>query len=102
MNEYLSSLIIYSAGVWFAFYLLNYAEITSRPAKWLKTKLGAKVGYPLECPLCLCWWVSLVGFIVYPDWALWTCFAAPVIVLFIDLAYQRLSGNCPPCVGGDK
>lgn len=102
MSEYLASLFVYSLSLWFAFYLLNYAEITARSSKWLKRRLGVKIGYPLECPFCWGWWVTLVGYILLPNWALWTCFAAPVIVLFIDLAYQRLSGNCPPCVGGSK
>lgn len=102
MIEYLASLTVYSLVMWFVFFLFNYAEITSRPSNWLKSILGPKLGYPLSCPACLTWWITLAGYIIYPDWSFWTCFAAPVIVLFIDLAYQKLSGNCPPCLGGSK
>lgn len=92
----------YVCALWFTFFLLNYAEITSRPAKWLKAKLGPKWGYPLSCGACYPFWVTLAGYIVYPDWAFWTCLVVPVLHLFVDLTYQRLTGNCPPCVEGDK
>lgn len=93
-------MIALAITLWFLYYLLNYAEITHAPAGRLKRALGPRWGYPLSCPICLSWWLTFFAYLVTADWLLATCFIVPVLTLFIDLAYQRLSGNCPPCVEG--
>lgn len=95
-------MILFAVSLWFLYYLLNYADLTRPVSTWLKRQLGPKLGYPLSCAFCWPFWVTLTGYIVYPDWTFWTVLVVPAIHLFIDLTYQRLSGNCPPCVGGDK
>lgn len=91
----------YVCLLWFTFFLLNYAEITARPAKWLKRQLGPKWGYPLSCGACFPFWSTLFLWLVYPI-SIWWIPVATVLHLFVDLNYQRLSGQCPPCVEGDK
>ena len=95
-------MIIWTLGLFFAFYLLNYADLTRPVSRWLHQKLPPKIGYALQCAFCWPFWVTLAGYIIYPDWSFWTILVVPVLHLFVDLAYQKLSGNCPPCVGGDK
>lgn len=95
-------MILWTLSLFFSFYLLNYADITRPFARWIKWQLGPKLSYPLSCAFCWPFWVTLLGYLVYPDWSFWTVLAVPVIHLFIDLAYQRLSGNCPPCVEGKQ
>lgn len=94
-------MITYVIMCWFFFFLMNYADITARPAKWLRGVLGTKLSYATGCALCSCFWLTLVLVIFTPIPVYWM-FVAPVLHLFLDLAYQRLSGNCPPCNGGSQ
>lgn len=80
----MEALIAYSLVVWFWFWLINYADITSRPAKDLKKALGPKWGYPLSCAACFAFWTTLAMSLVgWTPW--WYLFTAPVVHLFIDL-----------------
>lgn len=102
MIEWLIGMFFLAVVQWFFFYLLNYAEITRPAANWLKRVFGPKVGYPLSCGMCWPFWVTLALYVLYPDFVLLNCFVVPVMHLFVDLAYQRLGGNCPPCVEESK
>ena len=97
----LTSLVLYSLSLWFAFYLLNHAEITSFWSRALKEKLGKAWKQPLECPLCLTFWASLILIPVYglPVYLLTT---APVLVLFVELTYERLAHPMITITSGDQ
>lgn len=94
-------LLIYCFSLFFTYYLFNYAEITRAPASWIKGLLGAKLSYPIACSFCSAFWSTLALYILGWVPGFWVL-VAPVIHLFIDLVYQKLSGNCPPCIGGNK
>lgn len=86
----MEALFAYSLSLFWLFYLLNYAEISARPAKWLKKVSGVKWGYPLSCAMCFGFWATVFTWIV--DWApWWYLITAPVVHLFIDLIYSKLS-----------
>lgn len=84
----MEALIAYSLVLFFGFFLLNYAEISARPTKWLKMVTGPKWGYPLSCAFCWGFWASVLLFPFLPWWYLFT---APVVHLFVDLGYSRLT-----------
>lgn len=90
----MDNLITYSLTLFFFFFLLNYAEISKKPANWLKGFLGPVLGYPLRCSLCFAFWTTLV---------LWWLgkvpgtfvFIVPVVHLFVDSLYSRLNPEPP-------
>lgn len=86
----MEALLIYSLGLWFFYFLLNYAEITKSPSTGLKRWMGPKWGYPLSCAFCAAWWATLAswGIGLVPAYYLLT---APVIHLFIDQLFSKLS-----------
>jgi len=93
----MEALIAYSLTLFWAFFLLNYAELSSRTAKDLKKALGPKWGYPLSCAFCWGFWPTLaMSLIGWTPW--WYLFTAPVVHLFIDLGYSRLSADETPVI----
>ena len=82
----------YVLAIFFTFFLLNYAEVTRVPANWLKGLLGPKLGYPLSCPLCYCFWLTLVLWYFSLDMEMWWLMVAPVLHLFVDSCYVKLTG----------
>lgn len=86
----MEALFAYSLSLFLFFYLLNYADITAIYAKSLKEQLGPIWGYPLGCAMCWGFWMTLLACLmgVVPGWFVFT---APVVHLFIDLGYSRLS-----------
>lgn len=96
----MDSSLIYALTLFFFFYLLNYADITARPAQWLKQMLGPTLGYPLGCAFCWGWWVTAAFWAI--GWApLYLVFIAPVLHLFVDLVYTRLGGAQKPVSSGE-
>lgn len=92
-TDLLAALVMYVLCLFWGFFLLNYAELTARPSAWLKGLMGPRWGYPLSCAFCLAWWAT--GFLWFLGMVpLFYVFAAPVLHLFVDAAYDRL--NCPP------
>lgn len=88
---FLASLVTYSLHLWFLYYLLNHAELTKSVGAFFKESLGRVAGYPISCPVCFAWWVSFTGYWLFDLVSANTLFAAPVVVLFVEMAYQRLS-----------
>ncbi len=93
----MEALLIYCLAIWSTFFFLNYAAISACPAAWLKKVLGPTVGYPLSCAYCYCGWIS-IGFWLMGVLNIPFLLAAPVIHLFIDLVYSKLSEQVPPCL----
>lgn len=92
--EVIEPLVVYVLCVYWLYFLANYAAITHRPASWLKRVLGPTWGYPLSCSLCFAQWVTLALWLV-GALPLYYVFAAPILHLFLDAAYDRL---CTPPV----
>ncbi len=86
----MSGLITYVLGVWFFYFLTNYAAITRDFGLFLKEALGPQWGYPISCSFCGCFWITFVAYLggLVP---VAYVFAAPVLHLFVDLIYTRLS-----------
>lgn len=99
---FLASLVTYSLHLWFLYYLLNHAELTKSVGVFLKESLGRVFGYPISCPACLAWWVSFAGCWLFDLVSVEALFAAPVVVLFIELIYRKLNvGPTVTLVDGD-
>ena len=88
-------LALYSLAVFFVFYLINYSEGVSDAFKATTRGLPDWLGYPLGCAFCFAFWGTLVAFLggAVPDTFTLT---APVVVMFIDIAYRRLQSPYPP------
>lgn len=91
-------MMTWTLSLYFFFYLLNYAELTRPAANWLRGKLGSKLAYPLSCGFCWPFWTTFIASFFFADVTFWWVLTAPVLHLLLDLTYQRLSGNCPPCL----
>jgi hypothetical protein len=82
-------LLIYCLSVYFLFFLVNYSlifdafrkQIENRSPEWFKTLVS--------CPLCFCWWFSLVVCFFFTSISL-VLFAAPVVNMFLDMIYHKL------------
>jgi hypothetical protein len=94
-------MISYVLTLYFFFYLLNYAEITARPANWLRSILGPNMSKATTCFLCFSFWLSLIAYIFLNICVLW-CFIVPVLGLFLDATYQKLTGQSPPLANKEE
>lgn len=88
----METILIYSFTVWFAYYMLNHSELLQKVRVALFPALPLWLGNLLSCPLCFCWWFTsalcLFWFGFTP-----ILLTAPVVTLFLDLAYLRLKGD---------
>lgn len=92
----LTNLVLVSFSIWFAFFLINYAEVTGSLRNRVAPFLWARwpgIAYVLSCPLCLGWWI-LVGYCVATVSFTPLLFAAPPCVLILDLVFNRLRDGC--------
>lgn len=90
-TDLLALLAMYSLGLFFPYFLLNYAGLTAKPAAWLKATLGPRIGYPLSCAFCWAAWITAFLWVIGIVPPLYV-FAAPTIHLLLDSVYDRLSG----------
>ena len=86
----MEALLIYSLSLWMGFFLFNYADISRDYARFAKEALGPKWGYPLSCALCFAVWITFAAYLVGLVPVSYV-FAAPVVHLFIDLIYTKLT-----------
>ena len=82
----------YSFVIFFFFFLVNHARICILPRNFVFSKVHEKVRYAIQCPFCFTFWISI------PVNILWNIpieyiFAAPVLVLFLDLFCENLGGT---------
>jgi hypothetical protein len=87
----LESVILLSLALWLLYFLVNHAEMFRRLRTAVMPALPNWLRYPLECALCLPFWV-LVAASLLTGWTpmvLWV----PPVVLGLDLCYRRLSGK---------
>ena len=88
----IESIVKWSLGLFFAFYLLNHSELFARVRGWLFPRLWSKAVYALECALCSAFWVLLV-------YSLFTgftplIFCVPPCCLMLNLVYLNLKSVC--------
>jgi len=92
--------ILTAASIYFVYWLYNYSQafdfLNQRIVNWenhAKTQenlLLEKFLYPLRCPLCFSWWVSLFLYIInYIADFREVCFNA-LFALFVDLIFRKL------------
>lgn len=82
-------LLIYVLVVWFAFYIVNHSLILEKlrnaaiPAlpQWLQTLV--------QCAICFSFWIT-VALSLFTGFTM-AVFAAPPCILFVDLAYRKLT-----------
>ena len=85
----LEAIQLYSLSLFFLFYLLNYGKLLSKPRAWCAKSLPAFVRYPFSCAFCFSWWIGLMSMVLGAGNALHVV-AAPVLVMFLNLAYLKL------------
>ena len=85
----MEALLLYSTAVWFIFYMINHSELLQKVRAALFPALPKWLATLLACPICFCWWftaaLSFFWFGFTP-----MILTAPVVTLFLDLAYLRL------------
>ena len=81
--------------MFFFFHLGVNSDITRRPRQWVLSHLCPTLQYLVTCAFCLTFWVSLIfwfsGLITFL-----VLFAAPPLVLLLNLTTQKLKPNEPP------
>lgn len=84
----LEGVALWSIGLWFAFYLVNHAELTTGIRAAVKPALPGWFVRVVTCPLCATWWTlaALSLFLGLTPLMLW----CPPVVLWAELGYQRL------------
>ncbi len=87
----LTSLVTYSLSIWFIYYLLNHAELTKPFGDFVKEAYGSVSAKLLGCPFCTAFWTLFIGWYLFGMVEGELVLTAPVVVLFVELAYQRLA-----------
>lgn len=87
----LETVVLASISLWFAFYVVNHAEVTRKVRAGLLPALPGWITDLIECPICASFW-ALTAFTLLVGYTplMWVC---PPIVLLLDLIYRRLSGK---------
>lgn len=83
-------IVLYSLVIWFFFWLYNHSYILEKFRDCINSKLPFLIKYGIGCSFCFTFWVTLFLFIM-TGLPLIFLFVAPVINLFIELIYQKLS-----------
>lgn len=87
----LEIVILNALLIWFLHFLINHAELFAPLRTALMPLLPRWIRYPLECSLCLAFWL-LAAMSLFTGWTplvLWV----PPVTLGLDLCYQRLVGK---------
>ncbi len=82
----------YVMSVWFCFYLFNHSVIFAGLKSYLDSKIPWQVMYSLECAFCFTFHFTLL-MVVFGERRWPELFTAPVLALFIELAYRRLTAE---------
>lgn len=87
----LESVILSAIVLWFAFYLVNHADITAKVRAAVLSAIPGWMASLISCALCSSFWVlaAISLFTGFTPMLFWV----PPTVLFIDLAYRRLKGE---------
>lgn len=82
------ALLFWTLSLWFAFYLVNHAELFDRLRGAVIPVLPRWLAYPLQCGACFTFWTlsALSLFIGFTP----LCVLCPPCVLMFDLIYRRL------------
>lgn len=64
---------------------------TSGLVQWIKFRLNFDRLKPLDCPMCLAWWLGLIVFVVEKHYLLAPLFAASssILAIFISKAIKK-------------
>ena len=89
-NIGLSYFLIYSIFIWFFFWLYNHSYILEKLRLSLNSKLPFLINYGIGCSFCFTFWSTVfLFFMINLHWVF--IFICPVINLFIELIYNKLS-----------
>lgn len=81
-------LLFWVCALWFAYFLVNHAEMFARLRQAVMPALPGWIRYVLECAICFSFWI-LAALSLFTGWTplLVMC---PPCVLFADLTFRRL------------
>lgn len=88
----LSDFVFATLSLYFAFFLVNYAEIFAGIREWVFPRLWSKAVYVLGCPICFAFW-SLVALSLFVGFTP-LIFCVPPATLFLDLIFNKLRDGC--------
>ena len=83
-------LLVYVLVLWFFFYLINYSVVFEKLREAAMPTLPQWIQTLLQCAFCAGFWAT-VAFSLFTGFSA-AVFAAPPCMLFVDLAYRKLSG----------
>ncbi len=87
----LNSTITYAAAIWFAFFVINHAEITAKLRDALAPLAPSFLKRLLGCALCTGFW-TMSAITLYTGYTP-LLLTVPVATLFIELTYLRLTST---------
>jgi len=85
-------LVILPLVIYFFYWLINHSEGFSL---WVKNNTilwPAKIKYMLGCSFCFGFWAALI-IIIGTEYPYYLIFSTPVITMFLNLLYLKLSQN---------
>lgn len=88
----IAALLIYCLQLWFAFYIVNHSPILEEQREIWFPRLGYAVCYSISCAFCFTFWSTLALQFIFPGLEAFVL-AAPPIVLFINLIFERLKND---------
>lgn len=83
-------IVEYALTIWFFFYLFNHADISYRLRQWIIARVPSYIAYAIQCSFCSSCYLTFALWLLFPI-SPWTIFVAPVINLFVELAYKKLT-----------
>lgn len=84
----MEAILLYCLTVFFAFFLINHADVLSKPRNALAPLVPSWMKYPLKCALCFTFWTTSALSLFWGFTPV--IFYAPPLVMFMDLIFQRL------------
>jgi hypothetical protein len=88
----LDTVILTALSIWFAFFVVNYAELFDPLRQWIFPRLHPKLRYAITCPICFATW-CLVAFSLFTGFTPLLLYVPPCCLLF-DLIFNKLRDGC--------
>lgn len=86
----MDDLLIYSLGVFFFYHLVAHSDLLKSPREWAIRVLPSWMTYPLSCPFCATWWITVFLCIISLQFLPVFLLCAPVINYVIGLTTDAL------------
>lgn len=85
----IEAVLLYCLAAWFAFFLINHAEMFDKVRAAAMPALPRWISYPLACSFCFTFWTLAAFSLLAGSWTPLMLYCPPISLL-IELTYQRL------------